>query len=104
MVLLFSVKDDKQKNNTKLENVFFEKLENLMMKLSHYIVKDGEGASKFITVQINEAKNDIEAKKLARTIINSPLIKTAMAGSDSNWGRIIMAIGKSGVEVSAKKI
>ena len=75
-----------------------------MTTLSHLIVKDGEGASKFITVEVVEAKNDEDARKVARSIINSPLIKTAMAGSDSNWGRIIMAIGKSDAQILPEKI
>ncbi len=75
-----------------------------MTTLSHLIVKDGEGASKFITVEVVEAKNDEDARKVARSIINSPLIKTAMAGSDSNWGRIIMAIGKTDAQIFPEKI
>ena len=68
-----------------------------MTKLSHFIVKDGEGASKFITIKVEGAKNYNDAKKLAFLIANSLLFKTAMAGSDSNWGRIIMALGKGTV-------
>ena len=75
-----------------------------MEKLAQYIVRDGEGASKFITIDISGAKNNNEAKTLAMSIANSPLFKTAMAGSDSNWGRIIMALGKSNVKLDAKKI
>ena len=73
-----------------------------MTTLSHLIVKDGEGASKFITVEVVKAKNDKDAGKVARSIINS-LIKTAMAGSDSNWGRI-MAIGKTDAFINPEKI
>ena len=59
------------------------------------MVADGEGASKFITVKIIKSKTEQEAKKIAFSIANSPLVKTAIAGEDPNWGRIIMAIGKS---------
>jgi glutamate N-acetyltransferase/amino-acid N-acetyltransferase len=105
MVLLFSVKNNKKTIKTKkLQEKFLEKLEILMTTLSHLIVKDGEGASKFITVEVIKAKNDKDARKVARSIINSPLIKTAMAGSDSNWGRIIMAIGKTDAEIFPEKI
>ena len=83
---------------------FFIKLEILMEKLAQYIVRDGEGASKFITINISGAKNNNEAKTLAMSIANSPLFKTAMAGSDSNWGRIIMALGKSNIKLDAKTI
>ena len=103
MVLLVSVG-----KKIKLENVlfdkFFSKLENLMTKLSHYIVRDGEGAKKFITIKVVGATTYKNAKRVALTIANSPLFKTAMAGSDSNWGRIIMAIGKSGVKINSKLI
>ena len=75
-----------------------------MTTLSHLIVKDGEGASKFITVEVVKAKNDKDARKVARSVINSPLIKTAIAGSDSNWGRIIMAIGKTDAQILPDKI
>tara|TARA_B100000287_G_scaffold213506_1_gene201531 strand:+ start:54 stop:1283 length:1230 start_codon:yes stop_codon:yes gene_type:complete len=105
MVLLIFVKN---KINPKLElnkkKEFFIKLENLMTKLSHFIVKDGEGASKFITIKVEGAKNYNDAKKLAFLIANSLLFKTAMAGSDSNWGRIIMALGKGTVPLDYKKI
>ena len=105
MVLLFSVNNKKPVTKSKeIQKKFLEKLELLMKTLSHLIVKDGEGASKFITVEVIKAKNDKDARKVARSIINSPLIKTAMAGSDSNWGRIIMAIGKTDAEIFPEKI
>ena len=90
--------------NRKIFNHFFNKLENLMMKLSHYIVKDGEGAKKFISINVSGTDTTTNAKKIGLSIANSPLFKTAMAGSDSNWGRIIMAIGKSGVKVDSENI
>jgi glutamate N-acetyltransferase/amino-acid N-acetyltransferase len=67
-----------------------------MLDLAHQVVRDGEGASKFITVQVTGAASDADAKVHAMAIANSPLIKTAIAGEDPNWGRVVMAIGKSG--------
>ena len=74
------------------------------MKLSHDIVKDGEGAKNFISINVSGTDTTTNAKKIGFSIANSPLFKTAMAGSDSNWGRIIMAIGKSGVKVDSENI
>ena len=73
-------------------------------KLAEYIIKDGEGASKFLKIKIKSAKSTNDAKKIGRSIANSPLFKTAMSGSDSNWGRIIMAVGKSGVKLDPEKL
>ena len=75
-----------------------------MTNLAHQIVKDGEGASKFIKISVDGAQNYKDAKNLGMSIANSPLFKTAMAGSDSNWGRIIMALGKTGVVIDNSKI
>jgi len=66
------------------------------LDLSHQIVRDGEGATKFIEVQVNGATSDDSAAVIARSIANSPLVKTAMAAEDANWGRIVMAVGKAG--------
>lgn len=105
MVLLFSIKNSNSlKIKNKLRPIFLKKLEKIMLKLSHLIVKDGEGATKFIEVEVKNAKNSDEAKLIAQSIITSPLIKTAMAGSDSNWGRVVMAIGKSNVRINPEKI
>lgn len=71
-------------------------LHGVMQDLAHQIVRDGEGASKFVRVTVTGAANDKEAKTHAKAIANSPLVKTAIAGADPNWGRIVMAIGKSG--------
>jgi len=85
--------------------VSFDKaLHSILLNLSKRIVADGEGASKFITVNIVKSKNDKDAKKIAFSIANSKLVKTAIAGEDPNWGRIIMAIGKSGVDIDLKKL
>uniref|UniRef100_A0A2A4Z3E0 Arginine biosynthesis bifunctional protein ArgJ n=1 Tax=OCS116 cluster bacterium TaxID=2030921 RepID=A0A2A4Z3E0_9PROT len=75
---------------------FVVAIDALCLEMAQQIVKDGEGASKFITVKINGAEDDRAAKVIGLSIANSPLVKTAIAGEDANWGRIIMAIGKSG--------
>ena len=75
-----------------------------MEKLSEYIVKDGEGATKFIKINITGSKSIKHARKIGCSIANSPLFKTAMAGSDANWGRIVMAMGKSDSEINPKKL
>ncbi|PCI84600.1 MAG: bifunctional ornithine acetyltransferase/N-acetylglutamate synthase [Hyphomicrobiales bacterium] len=75
---------------------FIAAIDELCLEMAQQIVKDGEGASKFITVHINGAEDDRAAKVIGLSIANSPLVKTAVAGEDANWGRIIMAIGKSG--------
>ncbi|PCI52028.1 MAG: bifunctional ornithine acetyltransferase/N-acetylglutamate synthase [Alphaproteobacteria bacterium] len=70
--------------------------EDLSRDLAHQVVRDGEGASKFITITITGAEDDRAAKVIAFSIANSPLVKTAIAGEDANWGRIVMAVGKAG--------
>ncbi len=79
-------------------------LQRLLLNLAKQIVSDGEGAKKFITVKVINARSQQMARTVAFSIANSPLFKTAMAGEDPNWGRIIMAIGKSGEKVSPEKI
>ena len=108
MVSIFAtgkVKNSKIKkiNDKKIKN-FNEALHSVLLNLSKRIVADGEGASKFITINILKSKNEKEAKKIAFSIANSPLVKTAIAGEDPNWGRIIMAIGKAGVNINLKKL
>ncbi len=71
-------------------------LHKVMLDLAHQIVRDGEGATKFVEVRVTGAASDVDAEKVARSIANSPLVKTAIAGQDPNWGRIVMAVGKSG--------
>ena len=75
---------------------FRAQLSELMLDLALQVVKDGEGASKFITIRVEGAENDMSAKRVGLAIANSPLVKTAIAGEDANWGRIVMAVGKSG--------
>jgi glutamate N-acetyltransferase / amino-acid N-acetyltransferase len=68
----------------------------VMMDLAHQVIRDGEGATKFVEIRVTGAASDADAQKLAMSIANSPLVKTAIAGQDPNWGRIVAAIGKSG--------
>ncbi|HCM83959.1 MAG TPA: bifunctional glutamate N-acetyltransferase/amino-acid acetyltransferase ArgJ [Alphaproteobacteria bacterium] len=77
---------------------------DVMLDLAHQVVMDGEGAQKFITVHVTGAKNKKDAKTVAMAIANSPLIKTAIAGGDANWGRVVMAVGKSGAYAERDKL
>ncbi len=83
---------------------FENALQRLLLNLAKQIVSDGEGAKKFVTVRVTNARSQQMAKKIAFSVANSPLFKTAMAGEDPNWGRVIMGIGKSGEKVSLDKI
>lgn len=74
---------------------FRDKLEHVLMDLAHQLVRDGEGANKFIKVTVTGAETAASARKIARTICESPLVKTAFAGEDANWGRIVMAVGRA---------
>ncbi len=75
---------------------FAQALESVMLDLAHQVVKDGEGATKFVEIRVTGAVSDADAKVHGMAIANSPLVKTAIAGEDPNWGRVVMAIGKSG--------
>lgn len=79
-------------------------LREVLMDLAQQVVRDGEGAQKFITVNVSGATSDLSAHIIAMAIANSPLIKTAIAGEDANWGRVVMAIGKTGEPVDQKEI
>ena len=79
-------------------------LNKVLLNLAKRVVADGEGASKFITVNIQGCKNEDDAKKIAFSIANSPLVKTAISGEDANWGRVVMAIGKAGVQIKHEKL
>ena len=81
---------------TEPNGAFRDALNTVMLDLAHQVVRDGEGASKFVTIEITGAASDADAKVHGMAIANSPLIKTAIAGEDPNWGRVVMAIGKSG--------
>ena len=99
MVSIFSTARAKHKKiisvNDKILKNFDQSLNKILLSLAKRVVVDGEGASKFISINVNNAKTDNDAKKIAFSIANSPLVKTAIAGEDPNWGRVIMAIGKS---------
>ena len=75
---------------------FREALHDVLFDLSQQIVKDGEGISKFVTIQVTGAVSDVSAHRIGMSVANSPLVKTAIAGEDANWGRIVMAVGKAG--------
>ncbi|MEO0815736.1 MAG: bifunctional glutamate N-acetyltransferase/amino-acid acetyltransferase ArgJ [Pseudomonadota bacterium] len=79
--------------------VLSEALLRVSLDLAHQIVKDGEGAQKFIAIRVTGAADTKSAKRAAASIANSPLVKTALAAGDANWGRIVMAVGKSGVSI-----
>ena len=108
MVAIFATKKIKNKKLNTLsskESLKFEKaLRTICLELSKQVVVDGEGAKKFITVKIVNSETIERAKKIAFSIANSPLVKTAVAGEDPNWGRILMGIGKSGEKIDSKKI
>ena len=108
MVSIFSTGKSK---HPKINNINDEKIKNfdialnkVLLNLAKRVVADGEGASKFITIDIQGCKNENDAKKIGFSIANSPLVKTAIAGEDANWGRIIMAIGKAGVQSNVEKL
>jgi glutamate N-acetyltransferase / amino-acid N-acetyltransferase len=108
MISIFStgkVKHGKVSNasDAKIKH-FDEALNKVLLNLAKRVVADGEGASKFITLKVLNSKTEQEAKKIAFSIANSPLVKTAIAGEDPNWGRIIMAIGKSEATININKL
>ena len=108
MVSIFSTKKIKHPkiksaNDDKLQE-FDKKLHSVLLNLAKRIAADGEGASKFVSVNVLNAKTFIDAKNIAFSIANSPLVKTALAGEDPNWGRIIMAIGKADVQLNLEKL
>ena len=108
MVSIFStgkVKHSKINNINDQKIISFDQaLNKVLLNLSKRVVNDGEGASKFITVNVQNCKFDKDAKKIAFSIANSSLVKTAIAGEDPNWGRVVMAIGKSGISINIEKI
>ncbi len=92
-------------SSTKSDLVLFRKaLDYVTLNMAKEIVKDGEGATKFIQIEIHEAKSISDAKKIARTIAESPLVKTAINGEDPNWGRIVSAAGYAGVILDESKL
>ena len=108
MVTFFSTKKAKHSkiksiNDERLKE-FDKSLHSVLLNLAKRVAADGEGASKFISVNVVNAKNFFDAKKVAFSIANSPLVKTAIAGEDPNWGRIVMAIGKADVDIKLNKL
>ena len=108
MVTIFSTGKAK---HSKINNISDERIQEfdlslnkVLLNLAKRVVADGEGASKFITITVENCKSENDAKKIAFSIANSPLVKTAIAGEDPNWGRIIMAIGKAGVSINLDKL
>jgi glutamate N-acetyltransferase/amino-acid N-acetyltransferase len=92
-------------SSTKSELALFQKaLDYVTLNMAKEIVKDGEGATKFVQIEIHEAESVSEAKKIARTIAESPLVKTAINGEDPNWGRIVSAAGYAGVTLDESKL
>ena len=108
MVSIFSTRAIKIGQNLSLNDKVIQKFElvlkKLCLNLAKQIIVDGEGAKKFLTVRVINAKSLGSAKNIAFSIANSPLVKTAVAGEDPNWGRIIMGIGKSGEIIDTKKL
>ena len=108
MVSIFSTGKSKHPviqsiNDEKIKDFDFA-LNKVLLNLAKRVVADGEGASKFITIDIQGCKNEDDAKKIGFSIANSPLVKTAIAGEDPNWGRIVMAIGKAGIQINYEKL
>jgi glutamate N-acetyltransferase/amino-acid N-acetyltransferase len=89
---------------TEESRVFAEALADLLKDLALQIVSDGEGATKLVTVRVTGARSEDEAEQAARTIANSALVKTAFFGEDANWGRIIAALGRSGIDFDAERV
>jgi glutamate N-acetyltransferase/amino-acid N-acetyltransferase len=83
---------------------FRAKLDDLLIDLAKQIARDGEGATKFVEIRLTGADNDTAARRIAMSIANSPLVKTAIAGEDANWGRIVAAVGKAGEKASRDRL
>ena len=108
MITFFSTGAAKNKhisnaNDLKLKD-FDKAVNNVLLNLAKRVVSDGEGASKFIQIDVIRCKNEEDAKKIAFSIANSPLVKTAIAGEDPNWGRIMMAAGKNDAEFNISSV
>ncbi len=108
MITIFSTS---KATHTKIKNItdpkikdFDESLNKVLLNLAKRVVADGEGASKFITINVRRCNSEEDAKKIAFSVANSPLVKTAIAGEDPNWGRIIMALGKAGATLNLDKL
>jgi glutamate N-acetyltransferase/amino-acid N-acetyltransferase len=102
-LLLFATGAAKKRGAPKIEKAgdkrladFKRALDEVLLDLAHQVVRDGEGARKFVEVTVTGAESAKAAKRIALSIANSPLVKTAIAGEDPNWGRVVMAVGKAG--------
>ncbi len=108
MVGIFSTKRVKIGQNRNIADPIIQKFElalkKLTLNLAKQVVVDGEGAKKFVTVKVINAQSILSGKKIAFSVANSPLVKTAIAGEDPNWGRVIMGIGKSGENIDKNKL
>ena len=108
MITIFSTGSAKNKSITNINDKklkeFDKSVNNVLLNLAKRVVSDGEGASKFIQIDIIKCKSEDDAKKIAFSIANSPLVKTAIAGEDPNWGRIMMAVGKNDVELNINSV
>ncbi len=110
-LLLFATGAAKKRGAPKIEKAsdkrladFRRALDEVLLDLAHQVVKDGEGARKFVEVTVTGAESAKAAKRVALSIANSPLVKTAIAGEDANWGRVVMAVGKSGERAERDKL
>ncbi|HGG64565.1 MAG TPA: bifunctional glutamate N-acetyltransferase/amino-acid acetyltransferase ArgJ, partial [Rhodobacteraceae bacterium] len=103
-LLLAATGQSSAREVTDMNGPFFDALHDVMRDLSHLVVKDGEGATKFVEVRITSADNDRDAHRVGMAIANSPLVKTAIAGEDPNWGRVVMAVGKSGAKADRDRL
>jgi len=83
---------------------FRKALSDVATSLAHQVVRDGEGASKFITIEVVGAEDNSAAKTIAKSVANSLLVKTAIAGEDANWGRVVMAVGKAGIPLDRNNL
>jgi glutamate N-acetyltransferase/amino-acid N-acetyltransferase len=83
---------------------FRQALHTVLLDLAQQVVRDGEGATKFVTIRVSSAADASAARRIAFSIANSPLVKTAIAGADANWGRIVMAVGKAGERINADRL
>ncbi|MBV9903876.1 MAG: bifunctional ornithine acetyltransferase/N-acetylglutamate synthase, partial [Alphaproteobacteria bacterium] len=92
------------KSTDKRLNEFRGALDKVLLSLALQVVRDGEGAQKLIRIDVTGAESDDSAKKIGLAVANSPLVKTAIAGEDANWGRIVMAVGKSGEAADRDKL
>jgi glutamate N-acetyltransferase/amino-acid N-acetyltransferase len=92
------------KASDKRLNEFRQRLDAVLLNLALQVVRDGEGAQKLIRIDVTGAESDDSAKRVALSVANSPLVKTAIAGGDANWGRIVMAVGKSGEAADRDKL